>query len=274
MKGLLRFLNQYKNGVVFLVLELISLFLVFNGQSLQLTKQLHCTPYWVGKLYAYIADLKAYPLIKKDYQALLDENSALRAQLVQKEIASNISPDIAIEEPYHFIPAKVINNSIIHAKNYLTIDKGAQHGITPGMGVMTTQGIVGRVKSVTDHFSTITSLLHIDMLVSAKVGKVGAIATVHWLGDNPTQAQLLYVPRHVKIEPGDAVVTSGYNATFYEGISIGRVKQVELKKEAPFYNITVELSTDFSTLQHVYVIKNKSIQEREALEKYTKSYDK
>jgi rod shape-determining protein MreC len=272
MKRLLRFLYHYRNGVLFLTLELISLFLIFSHQPPKVIHQLNSSNTWMGNIYAYITDLKSYPLLKKAYKELLNENSLLRDQLMQKEMESNEPPDNSTEKQVHFIPARVVNNSIIHTKNYLTIDKGSQHGITPGMGVIANQGIVGRIKAVSEQFATITSLLHVDMLVSAKVGNAGVIGTVRWLGTNPTQAQLLYVPRHITIEPGDSVVTSGYNATFYEGVLIGHVKQVELKKEALFYNITVDLSTDFSTLQYVYVVKHSLAQEKESLEKFTKSY--
>jgi rod shape-determining protein MreC len=272
MKRLLRFLVHYRNGVLFLTLEVISLFLIFSHQPPKFLHQLNSSSTWMGNIYAYLADIKSYPLLKKAYQELLNENSLLRDQLVQKEIESKETPDNYPKKPPHFIPARVVNNSIIHTKNYLTIDKGSHDGITSGMGVITTQGIVGRIKAVSEQFATITSLLHVDMLVSVKVGNAGVIGTVRWLGTNPTQAQLLYVPRHITIEPGDSVVTSGYNATFYEGILIGRVKQVELKKEALFYHITVDLSTDFSALQYVYVVNHQVAPEKESLEKLTKSY--
>ncbi len=273
MKKLLRFLYYYKNGVVFLTLELVSLVLVFDYPASQVTSQLNSSHTWVGKIYRYVAEIKGYPFLKKAYQELLEENSLLRAQLIQEiTITSDPIEKPDQEKPITLIPARVINNSIIHTKNYLTIDKGAKYGITAGMGVISAQGVVGRVKAVSEQFATIVSLLHVDMLVSAKVGNRGVMGTVRWLGDNPFQAQLLYIPRHIPVEPGDSVITSGYNSTFCEGILIGRVKQVELKKEALFYHITLELATDFSTLNHVYVLKNSVDQEKDSLEQFTKSY--
>jgi rod shape-determining protein MreC len=274
MKTLLRFFKKHRNAILFVTLELMSLWLIFSQPSAKFIKQIDSSHPWISHFYVYINDLKNYPSIKQAYRSLLEENSLLRTRLLQneQELASREPPALALATPYQVIPARVINNSVIHAKNYLTIDQGAQQGILPGMGVISNQGIVGRIKAVSEQFATITSLLHIDMFVSAKVGNSGIIATVRWLGDHPRTAQLLYVPKHVSIAPGDLVVTSGYNATFYEGILIGQVKQVELKKGALFYSITVELSTDFSSLQYVYVIKNKLQQEKETLENLTKNY--
>lgn len=272
MKRLFYFLYHYRNASLFLLLELISLLLTFNHQLQRYTPYLHSNQYWTGHIHAYLTAIKNYPLLNKAYKQLLHENGALKTQLIQNKLHSSQPNNELANKPYEATAARVINNSIIHTKNYLTIDKGAKHGIMPGMGVVGAQGIVGYIKAVSEHFATITSLLHADMLVSAKIERTGVMATVRWLGNNPFQAQLLYVPRHIQVEPGDAIVTSGYNAAFYEGALIGHVKQVDLKKEALFYTILIDLSTDFSTLQHVYVIKNTLQQEKDAVESYTKNY--
>ncbi len=109
------------------------------------------------------------------------------------------------------------------------------------------------------------------MQISAKLASSGVMGTVRWLSHNPRQVNLLYIPRHLKVELGDQVVTSGYNATFYEGIMIGKVSQVKLDESAMFYEILVDLNMDLSTLQHVYVIKNQLSQEQDSLERTTKS---
>jgi len=98
------------------------------------------------------------------------------------------------------------------------------------------------------------------------------MGTIRWPGYNPLQVQLLYIPRHLRIEVGDKVVTSGYNATFYEGIPIGKVSRVELSKESLFYDILVDLNIEFSGLQYVYVIANSLKQEKDSLEQVTRAY--
>lgn len=272
MKRLLRFLHEYRNLVVFMFLELISVLLIFNHQSYEKTKQLNTTNHVIGSIYGYINEIKSYPSLRKAYRELLYENAVLREQLLQGEAKSSQLSNEPSTKQYDCIPARVINNSIISTKNYLTINRGAMHGIASGMGVISAQGIVGRIKAVSGHFATVTSLLHTDVMVSAKIAHSGVMGTVHWPGKDPFQAQMLYVPRHIQIEPGDTVVTSGYNATFYEGVLIGHVKQVALRKEALFYDIVLDISTDFSTLQHVYVVKNILKQEKDSLEQYTRSY--
>ena len=77
---------------------------------------------------------------------------------------------------------------------------------------------------------------------------------------------------HAVINKGDNIITSGYSDTFYEGIPIGVVKNVSLEKNAPFYDIDITISTDFSKLTYVYIIKNIDMEEKNQLEKNTKKF--
>lgn len=215
-----------------------------------------------------MADMQMATKLQAEAQALLCENSDLRAQILQQSEAKNHdkTDNPSIPHAWNVIPARVINNAIMHSKNYITINQGADNGVAPGMGVITHSGIVGRVIAVSKHYACIISLLHTDMQVSAKLASCGVMGTICWKGNNIRQATLLYIPRYLHVAIGDKVVTSGYNSTFHEGIPIGEVTQVNLAHAADFYEITVELSTDFSALQHVYVLKNNSSSERDALE--------
>lgn len=272
MKRLLHLLYEYRNWFAFLSLELISTLLIFHHQAYEKPQQLNAVHDVIGNIYHYIHEIKSYPSLRKAYKNILHENTALREALMQKEVDARQVIYEAATKRYACIAARVINNSIISTKNYLTIDQGAIHGLAPGMGVISAQGVVGKIKAVSDHFATVISLLHTGMLVSAKVAPTGVMGTVRWLGQDPWQAQLLYVPRHVPIALGDTVVTSGYNAIFGEGFLIGHIKHVSLREEALFYDIVLDISTDFSTLQHVYVVKDSLQQEKDALEQYTRSY--
>lgn len=56
--------------------------------------------------------------------------------------------------------ASVIKNSIQHAKNYLTIDKGTKDGLVQDMGVITSNGVVGIVENTSKNFATVQTLLN------------------------------------------------------------------------------------------------------------------
>jgi len=274
MKKLLRFLYDYRDLLIFLLLESVSLSLLFNHHVQKEVKKLNSSHALIGNIYELMTDLRMHAKWKASYQQILVENASLREYILQQQ--EMIEKQGSMEQPttrqFDVIPAQVINNSIICTKNYLTINKGTNSGIAPGMGVITKDGVVGRVKAVSEHFATIISLLHTDIHISAKLASSGVMGTVRWLGHNPRQVNLLYIPRHLTIEVGDRVVTSGYNATFYDGVTIGKVSHVKLDKAAMFYEILVDLSTDLSALQHVYVVKNHLSREQDSLEQITKAY--
>ena len=51
------------------------------------------------------------------------------------------------------INARVILNSINKSKNIIVINKGKFNGITREMGVISSKGVVGIIKNITDNYS-------------------------------------------------------------------------------------------------------------------------
>jgi rod shape-determining protein MreC len=207
---------------------------------------------------------------------LLAENVSLHEQLLQQRAAERVNAaeerQAADSHPYRVIPAHVINSSTIYERNYLTLNIGAKSGIRPGMGVFSSQGAVGIIKYVSEHFATAVSLLHADLSISAKIYPSNATGTLQWLGKNPSQAKLLYIPLHLAIAVGDSVVTSGYGTAFYEGIPLGVITHAAVSPSSFFYEITIKLSTDFSSLSYVYIIDYIRSKEQDSLEKSIRAH--
>jgi rod shape-determining protein MreC len=174
--------------------------------------------------------------------------------------------DSSIIKQFDYVSAKVINNSTQSFKNYITINKGRLDGITPGMAAISSQGAVGKVKSASDHYAVLISLLNTDEQLSSVIKRTGYFGTVQWGGTDPRQADLHYIPRHVDPQVGDTIVTSGYNAVFPENILVGTIASVNLSEEAPFYEIKVHLAQDFAKLAFVEIIRSHLKSEKDSLE--------
>ncbi|MEL7144946.1 MAG: rod shape-determining protein MreC, partial [Bacteroidota bacterium] len=142
---------------------------------------------------------------------------------------------------------------------------GQHRGLAPGMGVVGTQGVIGQVKYVSENFCTAISLLHTDIRISSKLTRDGTIGTTQWDGSDIGLAKLKYIPRHVPIAAGDTVTTSGFNSVFPEGIVIGYVKNIDVKKNESFYDIDLALATSFHNLNMTYVVKDKLASEIDSL---------
>src|SRR5690606_37899303 len=137
--------------------------------------------------------------------------------------------DSIVIDCYDFIVATVINNSIRQKSNYITLDKGSRDGVKPDMAVITSNGVVGIVQNVSEHFATVKSLLHPDIKISVTLDSIpDAFGSLVW-GQNTDSryAMVRDIPNHVKSYVGHPIYTSGYSL-FPKGIKVGHVVQPEV----------------------------------------------
>jgi len=270
MLRLLTFLYNYRAFLTFLFLELFCAWLWVENSQYQNTKFFNSANQVVATITRFSLGVRDYLALRDVNRELAEENAGLRTLVEQMGLVQsfgNFPSDTLVR--YDFISARVINNSVAQFKNHLTIDHGTDMGLAPGMAVISAAGAVGKIKSVSEHFAVVTSLLNTDEHVSSVLKRTGNFGTVQWDGVDPRMTSLHYIPRHVKPEVGDSVVTSGYNAVFPEGVLIGIVKEVDLKEEAQFFNIYLELAQDFRRLAYVKVIRSELKSELDSLEHVT-----
>jgi rod shape-determining protein MreC len=278
MNRLFLFLFERRAFIIFLALQTLSAWFIVSFNPYQSAAFFTTSNYYAASLMEVSNNISDYFSLKEQNEQLVNENAKLRQYLAANNLQPNLSsshyqPFIIkdhhsqeVFEQYNYTPAKVVNNSIRRLNNYVTINKGTKDGVKPGMGVINSDGVVGKVKNASKNFATITSLLHTDVFISSVIKKSGTFCSVNWDGREPNKANLMYVPRHVKLNVGDTVVTSGYNAVFPEGIMVGIISDFNIKESATFYDIRLELATDFSKLSHIYVVENKFKVEKDSLE--------
>ena len=175
------------------------------------------------------------------------------------------SQDISLEK------ATLINNNILFQHNFLMIDKGSAHGIRPGMGIVNHEGVVGKVKHVSQHFSTAYSLLHTDYLVSVYVKSSHAMGSVIWTGVNPYEGKLSYLSKHTTLKKGDTLMTTGFGNIYPRGMVVGYVKDIALTNNSTNYIATFTYAVNFQRLYYVYVVKDPAYLEKDSLLQLIKS---
>jgi len=216
-----------------------------------------------------VENIKDYFSLRNENRKLAEENARLYNRLESSftriETDTDLIGDSLSSRTYHYLTARVINNSVNKQFNYLTLDKGKTSGIQPEMAVIGSEGIVGIVKSVSDNYASVLSALNRDFTVSAKIQKNGYFGPMRWNGNHPEYATLVDIPHHVKIEAGDTVVTSGFGGVFPEVYHIGVISEFRLKG-GNYYEIRVKLSTDFRKLSFVQIIQNLTRNEIDSLE--------
>ena len=270
MQRLFNFFYEYRAFFTFLFLEVFCAWLLIKNNQYQSTRFFNSSNRLAANIIGFSQNTSEYFSLRQINEEISRENAQLR-MLVEQQNQTLQIPTVRKDSlvRYDFVSAKVINNSVAQFKNYITINRGEDAGIKPGMAAISTVGAVGKVKSVSEHFAILISILNIDEQVSSVLKRTSNFGTIQWDGTDPREVNLLYVPRHVQPLVGDTVVTSGFNAVFPQGVMVGIVKDVKLKEEALFYDIRVELAQDFRRLSFVKIVKSKLKSEIDSLETAT-----
>lgn len=276
MGELIRFLIKYRLFFLFIGLELLSFWIIVTQNDLQRNAFLSSSNAMMAQIMQVSNAVTNYFYLADENEKLAAENARLNQLLQQKaELLAAYGLDThntdQLDPKFKYTVARVINNSVNKVNNYITLNKGSRDGIRPGMGVISPQGIVGRIVVCSENYSTATSVLHSKMLISGKISRINAYGTIKWPGRDSRYVVLDYIARHLEPAIGDTVITSEYSTMIPEGIMIGIVKEIDLKPNSTFYDIVVELSTNFNALSYVYVIENKLSFEKDSLEKVTQT---
>lgn len=219
-------------------------------------------------LYDVSSNVTGYINLREINEDLQHRNAALETEVIElrhqtrllrQAIAQDSLSQLDSIGRFGFIIASVINNSVIRPYNYITIDKGSADGITPEMGVMDQNGVVGVTNVVSKHHARIISLLNPNFRLSCKLRGNDAFGSLVWDTKKPTEALLEELPKQVKFKTGDTIITSGYSAMFPEGIPVGVILGSTRGEDDNFNTLRIKLLTDFSTLSTVKVISNRDI---------------
>ena len=276
MGELVDFFVRSRNFILFVLLEVICFYFIINTSNYWSATYFNTSNQYAAKLLAWSNTVNEYANLRQANADLAAENQQLNDRLTRLLQAKPLAPlqyraDSTFANRFAFTAAKVVNNTTHFANNYITIDKGTDDGIRPGMGVISPTGIVGKVKICNRHFSVITSILHSGFLISSTLTKAEESGTARWDGVDPHLIKLNDISRTKVVSKGDSVVTSELNSTFPPGILVGRVRTIGVQPNQVFHDITLNLATNFTSLSYVYVVENRLQGEQEQLEKQVES---
>ena len=259
MRSLINFLLRIHFLLLFIFIEVFSIYLLINNNNFHKARFVNLTRQVTGNFYTKTTKLKQYLSLAEENHRLAEENNRLlniiESTYKSDEIFFRSVNDTIFNQRYMYTSARIINNSINKKHNFLTLNKGNQQGLRPEMAVVSDGSIVGIVKGVSKNYATVISLLNLDLRISSKVKKNGYFGSLNWDGKGYQTAILNEIPLHADIQVGDTIITSGFSSIFPEGILIGFISDFEEKKGS-FYEIEVKLSTDFKSLGNVNVIGN------------------
>ncbi len=136
------------------------------------------------------------------------------------------------------------------------LDAGSADGIRKGLPVIAPDGVVGRIVRVGGNYAEVMLAVDPRSRIHAKVDGKGVLGIIR---GKPTStaaytARFRFLDKGKPLEPGDAVVTSGYDRAFPPGVVIGYIADEPMRQDGVYYEYEVVPAVNFSTLEEVLVV--------------------
>jgi rod shape-determining protein MreC len=194
---------------------------------------------------------------KKDNDDLRRENDALKLRVAQLEgkaaEADRFAALLHFRQSQADVPmvaARVIAGGLDSSSLTIELDRGEHDGIRKNMGVITPDGVVGKVIETYPNTSQVLLLTDEKSGVGAKLADSGAQHPVGGVGE-PMLA-MKYVPNDDEVNVGERVVTSGMDRIFPRDLPVGTI--TEVKPGNSFKQIRVKPAANLEKLEEVLVL--------------------
>lgn len=274
MHNLIEFIKKHFHWLVFLILESVSMVMLFRFNDYQASVWLTSANDLAARVNQKYSDIMAYINLGDVNKDLTMRNVMLQRQVSElRDALAYMEADSAIIdekqrnalEGYDIIPATVTSNTITKANNYIVIDKGEADGVRSEMGVVGGGGIVGIVYLTGKHYSLVIPILNSKSSISCRIRGHNFFGYLSWNGGHPLVAYLNDVPRYARFKVGDYVETSGYSSVFPPGLFVGKILSIEDSRDGMSFSVKVNLATEFAKLRDVCVVSNRDKAEIDTL---------
>ena len=207
-----------------------------------------------------------------NYEALQAENAALREKIAQMEDNARVADSVSREndrlralldlqnahEDYELVDAYIIAWGSNDWTNTLTINRGSNLGIEPGMCAITANGeVVGLVTEVGSNYAIIKTVLDSSLGISATIASSGYNGMVqgNYTSGNEDLLRMNYLPSAAVIRNNDQVVTSG-STTYPRDLILGYVVDAGFADTGIAKYALLRPAADIDTLEQVFILTN------------------
>jgi rod shape-determining protein MreC len=193
----------------------------------------------------------------RENERLRSENDTLKLQINQLESkakeAERLGKLLDFRQAHPNVPmlaARVIGTSADTASQTVYLDRGERDGIRRNMGVITPDGVVGKVIESYRDSSQVLLLTDKDSGVGAMLSESRIQSPVGGAGE--PLLSMKYVPNDDTVKMGEHVVTSGMDRIFPRDLPVGTISQI--KEGNPFKQIRVRPAANLERLEEVIVL--------------------
>lgn len=206
----------------------------------------------------------------KSYQHLVEEN-----QRLQDQVAASLGLEAQLTEFRHenhrlrqmlnfeyrsehdLIAAEVISRDPSNWFQTISINKGSVHGVKQNLTVVTSDGLVGSILTVSPVSSQVLLLTDARRAVSAMVQRSrepGTVGVVEADYDLPGYLRMINLPREANIQPGDTIISSGLGGIYPKGLVLGYVLKGAEEELGVLRSALLRPAVNFNRLEEVFVV--------------------
>src|SRR5260370_1114787 len=193
----------------------------------------------------------------RENERLRHENDTLKLQLNQLQSkaaeADRLGTLLSFRQAHQsisMVAARVIGTSADTASQTVYLDRGERDNIHRNMGVITPDGVVGKVIESYRNTSQVLLLTDKDSGVGAMLAESRIQSPVGGVGE--PLLSMKYVANDDTVNVGDRVVTSGMDRIFPRDLPVGTVTQI--KPGNPFKQIRLRPAANLERLEEVIVL--------------------
>jgi rod shape-determining protein MreC len=193
----------------------------------------------------------------RDNEQLRRQNDELKMQVNQLQSkaaeADRLSALLNFRQAQRNVPmlaARVIGTSADTASQTVYLDRGERDGIRRNMGVITPDGVVGKVIESYRDTAQVLLLTDKDSGVGAMLAESRIQSPVGGTGE--PLLSMKYIPTDDTVNVGEHVVTSGMDRIFPRDLPVGVV--TEIKTGRPFQHVRVRPAANLQRLEEVIVL--------------------
>jgi len=182
----------------------------------------------------FFNDIKNFGGIKNQLTAEEAANAQLKSDLLAAEdVKGQLTQlkgvlDLAGRGKYQVVAARVIaRGSAASFSETITLDQGSRSGIKPDMSVISANGLVGLVKTVTSSTAIVQLISDPSFKVGVRIARSQSVGVLQGEGSNTFSLQLLDPAGTIQV--GDNLLTNGsdVNRPFVPGVPVGQVTWVD-----------------------------------------------
>ena len=206
----------------------------------------------LGNIFANLtSDQETLSELKAENEKLQARNAELEES---EQTAKRLQDLLNLQDSYSLqsTGARIISGSTDSWTSSVTINMGSAAGLTVGMPVMASNGVIGQITECGATTSTVRLITDENSSVSAMIQSSRAQGML--VGSATGQLTLDMIATDQTVNVGDVVVTSGLGGVFPKGLPLGKVTNVESAPGSLYLEITVEAFASTENFEEVIVI--------------------